>query len=304
MSTAIAKADFTPDQVSLIQRTICKGSTPDELKLFLGQCQRTGLDPFSKQIHAVKRWDGKAQREVMAIQVGVDGFRLVAERTEQTDGQEGPFWCDVDGQWSDVWVHNTPPMAAKVIVYRKGQSRGYTGIAHWNEYHQTTRDGAVTTMWARMPALMLAKCAECLALRKAFPQELSGLYSPEEMAQSTTVDAEVVNARSEDAEVQDHGDGGDDHSDHPDHPDAELVNEIAADYGDAKNWNDYNLANAKGKKHAERLSGPGKAYLQKIAVQTHARLTQAGSSPASKSEPKPAPAPQQQQQAAHEEIPF
>jgi phage recombination protein Bet len=175
---------WSGDQVALIKETCCKGASDDELNLFLYVAKKTGLDPLTRQIYSVSRWDSRLGRETRTIQTGVDGFRVVAERSGKYAGQLGPFWCGKDGIWKDVWLSEENPLAAKVAVLRSDFKEPLFAIANWSAYAQKGKDGKPTRFWAQMPALMIAKVAEVLALRKAFPHDLSGLYSTEEMAQA------------------------------------------------------------------------------------------------------------------------
>jgi phage recombination protein Bet len=162
---------WTPEQAQLISTTIAPGCSNDELRLFAYACQRTGLDPFSKQIYAIKR-GGK-----MTIQAGIDGLRSIAERTGQLDGSE-TYWCGPDGQWQDVWLDSKPPAAAKTIIHRKGCAHPFTATARFADFN------AGQGLWSKMPSVMIAKCSEAQALRRAFPADLSGVYSTDEMDQA------------------------------------------------------------------------------------------------------------------------
>ena len=168
---------FDESKIDLIKTTICKGSTNEELELFIYACKRTGLDPFMKQIYAVKRWNGKTQRNEMSIQTGIDGFRLIAERTgKYAPGKETIF------EYSEDRVISSTAYIKKMTP--DGTWHEVSGTAFYDEYVQTTKEGEPTSFWKRMPHVMLAKCAESIALRRAFPAELSGLYTIEEMSQS------------------------------------------------------------------------------------------------------------------------
>lgn len=169
---------WTDHQVAGLRQLGVDRASNGDLAVYLHVCQRTGLDPFARQIYMIERL-GK-----QTIQTGIDGFRLVARRAVDRTGETlsigASEWCDKDGIWSDVWLEDYPPSAARVIVLRNGEP--FPGTALWREYAQTKRDGDLTAMWRDRPAGQLAKCAEALALRKAFPHDLSGIYTDDELA--------------------------------------------------------------------------------------------------------------------------
>ncbi|MDE2020327.1 MAG: phage recombination protein Bet [Patescibacteria group bacterium] len=164
---------FTKDQVSLIKRTICRGASDDEFALFIYACKHMGLDPLARQAHAVKRWDSSQQRDVMAIQIGIDGFRLIAERTGKYAPGKEPSFVEKDGQVISATAH--------VKKYAAGEWHEVSATAHYSEYAAKTKEGVPTKIWSEKPHVMIAKCAEALALRRAFPSELSGVYTDDEM---------------------------------------------------------------------------------------------------------------------------
>ena len=188
MTKALIKNPWTPEQMKLITRTVAKGATPDELAMFFNVAKRAGLDVFTKQIHFVKRnvWnpETKTKEPVGTIQVGVDGYRAIAERTGQLAGCDDVIFDDESSEH---------PMKAIATIYRmvNGNRCAFTASARWNEYapqfkNKTTGVMEVSGQWQKMPFLMLGKCATSLALRSAFPSDLSGLYTHEEMEQAET----------------------------------------------------------------------------------------------------------------------
>ncbi len=174
-------------RIEKVRQIVAPDLDEQELVFFLEYCKRTGLDPVTRQIYAQKRrsknakgeWDAK-----LTIGTSIDGQRLIAQRTGQYAGQVGPLWCGSDKKWTDVWIESDPPQAAKVGVLRHDFKEPVYGVATLESYCQRTKEGDPTSMWRKMPDVMLAKCAEALALRKAFPNELSGIYEETEMQQA------------------------------------------------------------------------------------------------------------------------
>ncbi|MEU0839497.1 recombinase RecT [Streptomyces sp. NPDC005962] len=172
------------------------------LAMFFHYCVRTGLDPFARQIYMIGRTNWKAAdnpdepEKTWTIQTGIDGFRTVAHRAAAKAGEsisyEDTVYYDAEGNAHDVWLSKVPPAAVKVTVLR-GAAR-FPLIARWDEFAPTYYDPkqggyVVAKLWRQMPAHMLRKCAEAGSLRMAAPQDLSGVYADEEMAQA---DAEAV----------------------------------------------------------------------------------------------------------------
>jgi phage recombination protein Bet len=168
-TTAAQQPGLNREQIQLLKDTICKGSSDAELQLFVEICRRKNLDPFSRQIHPVKRWDSTLRRETMTFQTGIDGFRLVAQRSGKYEGQTKPLWCGPDGKWREVWLDKNPPAAAMVGVYRAGFREPMFATATYAEYVQT-KEGGPNSMWRKMPSNQLAKCAEALALPEGIPR--------------------------------------------------------------------------------------------------------------------------------------
>jgi len=172
MTTALEPArTVTSDQLDLIRRTIAAGATPDELLLFLHDCQRQRVHPLDKLLHFTKR-KGK-----YTPITSIDFMRTRAAETGEYAGSD-------DAVFRGAVAGTTYPEAATVTVWRlvQGQRCAFTATARWGEYKPEGYD----LLWQKMPHTMLSKCAEALALRKGFPRQLAGLYAAEEFDQAET----------------------------------------------------------------------------------------------------------------------
>ena len=157
---------FTQEQMSIIKNMIAKNLNEDEYKMFIYMCMRHNLDPIAKQIYAVKRGNQ------MTIQTGIDGLRLIAERTSKySPGKQTDYGYDEKGKLISATAH---------IKKKVG-----------NEWHDVSATAFLSEytgknpMWDKMPHVMLEKCAESRAIRRAFPADTSGLYTDAEMEQTT-----------------------------------------------------------------------------------------------------------------------
>lgn len=167
-------------RAALAQIGIDEAPRGDQL-VFLHVAQRSQLDPFAQQIYLVGRWDAASKKKKWTIQTGIQGFRVIANRREEYAGQTKPEWCGPDGQWTDVWLPDEPPVAARVGIKRRDQDEPNWGVVKFAEFAGKKGDGTLNSMWLTKGSYMISKCAEAAGFRRAFPQDFAGLYIHEEM---------------------------------------------------------------------------------------------------------------------------
>lgn len=178
LAVSNGQAFWNATQLAALKQIGVQDASNGDLAVFLNFAQRTGLDPFARQIYMIGRKSQGATK--WTIQASIDGLRIVAERSGDYAGQTSPEFCGEDGVWRDTWTSKQPPVAARVGVLRHKFTEPLYAVAYYDEYVQTL-NGQPSQMWREKPRLMLTKCAEALALRKAFPNDLAGLYTPDEM---------------------------------------------------------------------------------------------------------------------------
>lgn len=172
---AVVALEWTPEQIKLITDTVAKNATADELKLFLYRAKNMGLDPLKPgQIYFIK-YNVSSPGTIV---VGLDGFRSIAARTGKHVGTVRGILRDDKGRCIGAWAE----------VHRSDWRHPAREEVSLHEYHTGK------AQWAKMPETMIKKVAESAALRMAFPDELGGMYSPEEMnqAEGKTQDAVPV----------------------------------------------------------------------------------------------------------------
>ena len=206
--------DFlSKEEVDLLKRTLLKTFAEDEQMTFVRICQRTRLDPFTKQLYATRRYQkirdegsGETRKVPTLVPVtGIMGLCAVAERTGHYDGCE-IYWSGPEGNWQNEWLAEDYPAAAKAVVYHKGRTHPEVAIARWNSYvgqtyNYQTKTWEVSDFWNKMPDYMLGKVAKAAALRGAFPDQLSNVYIREELDSDITDSEETESIPTDESKI-------------------------------------------------------------------------------------------------------
>lgn len=207
MELAPAKS-YSHSQLALIRKTVAKDCSSEEFDLFIEICRQQGLDPFKKQIFAQVYNKDKKDKRQLVIVTSIDGYRAKAQRCGdyRPAEEETKFEMDVSlkSQANPLGM-----IRAVVRVFKFGPDKAWypvVGEARWDEFApidegfdlvdkgetwpdgnpKKTRipNGSKTLKagnWQNMPHVMLSKCAEAQALRRGWPEVMSGLYLHEEL---------------------------------------------------------------------------------------------------------------------------
>lgn len=192
--------EYTGKQLDLIRRTVAADCSEDEFNLFFEAARRVGLDPFKRQIFAVVYNKNNAERRKMAIITGIDGFRAIADRSGKYRPDENEPQIFYDPDLKDDKTNPLGIERAVVTVHKMGPDGVWyplKGVAYWSEiaplkevwaYDKDAGKKQPTGIfelqegnWRKMPRVMICKAAEAQAIRRGWPEGLSGIYAHEEM---------------------------------------------------------------------------------------------------------------------------
>lgn len=213
-------ANSTDDvrSLALIKRTVASDCNDAEFDLFIHSARHLGLDPLRRQIYALVYSKGDAAKRKMSIITAIDGFRVIAERTGnyRPDDQEPTFEYDmsIKGPMNPAGIVKA---TVRVWKFSHGDWHKVSTPAYWDEYapyrdewafdeasgkRKPTGHKTLDGQWPKMPHVMIAKCAEALALRKAWPDAFSGVYVAEEMDRARVLDMSATEAAEEGAKQE------------------------------------------------------------------------------------------------------
>lgn len=188
IQTAITERNIDTAVWTTLQNSVFPGAKDESILLAVDYCKARKLDILKKPCHIVPMQvtlsgqrdnngnDRKVWRDV--IMPGIYEQRITAFRTGQMAGQDEPVFGN-----TVAFKGIEAPEWCRVTVYRfiNGERCAFSHTEYFSEACATTRDGLLNSMWRKRPRGQLAKCAEAGALRKAFPDELGGVITADEV---------------------------------------------------------------------------------------------------------------------------
>jgi phage recombination protein Bet len=215
--------------IKLARRTAFKDTNDEEFDQAVAFCREKSLSPMSGQLFAFVFSKDDPKKRNMVIVTSIMGYRAIANRSG--DYMPGPARAYFDpgakdslinprglvratgaadrfihGGWKSVeeealWESFAP-------ILKSGADEDYEWVDTGETWADTgkpkkrrrLRQGAEAQPildpkkdgWHRMPDVMLKKCAEAAALRRGWPEDLSGLYVEEEIHRSQVIDGDYT----------------------------------------------------------------------------------------------------------------